>query len=69
MHYIEKDDWRVGDMLRHLRFERGRLRRGRARAAPGCRVGFGTYNEASLASVLDALEAEREFRAGGALFA
>jgi hypothetical protein len=25
MHYIEKDDWRVGDMLRHLRFERGRL--------------------------------------------
>lgn len=25
MHYVEKDDWRVGDMLRHLRFERGRL--------------------------------------------
>jgi hypothetical protein len=23
--YAEKDDWRVGDMLRHLRFERGRL--------------------------------------------
>lgn len=25
MHYIEMDEWRVGDMLRHLRFERGRL--------------------------------------------
>lgn len=23
--YIDKDDWRVGDLLRHLRFERGRL--------------------------------------------
>ena len=23
--YVEKDDWRVGDMLHHLRFERGRL--------------------------------------------
>lgn len=25
MHYVEKDEWHVGDMLRHLRFERGRL--------------------------------------------
>ncbi len=25
MHYAETDDWMVGDMLRHLRFERGRL--------------------------------------------
>jgi hypothetical protein len=23
--FAEKDDWCVGDMLRHLRFERGRL--------------------------------------------
>lgn len=23
--FVEEDDWRVGDMLRHLRFERGRL--------------------------------------------
>lgn len=26
MHYVEKDEWHVGDMLRHLRFERGQLR-------------------------------------------
>lgn len=26
MHFQEKDDWTVGDMLRHLRFERGELR-------------------------------------------
>lgn len=26
MHFEEKDDWSVGDMLRHLRFERGELR-------------------------------------------
>jgi len=25
MHYVEKDEWYVGDMLRHLRFARGRL--------------------------------------------
>jgi hypothetical protein len=25
MHYVEKDEWHVGDMLRHLRFERGCL--------------------------------------------
>lgn len=25
MHYVEKDEWYVGDMLRHLRFERGGL--------------------------------------------
>jgi hypothetical protein len=26
MHFEEKDDWSVGDMLRRLRFERGELR-------------------------------------------
>lgn len=25
MHYVEKDEWHVSDMLRYLRFERGRL--------------------------------------------
>jgi hypothetical protein len=39
MHFEEKDDWAVGDMLRRLRFERGELRfyadyvRGRCRRA------------------------------------
>jgi hypothetical protein len=25
MHFVEKDDWTSADMLRHLRFEHGRL--------------------------------------------